>query len=121
LEIFAMGMLALGWLVLLLARLGAYDLHQAGDQLRALARPSASLAPLRSPARGVGNELFDARPEVWPDASAKLGSRLPEHRRDRVGVESGDPRFLDDGDEVDSGLPDHPPEMPGPVVSLTER
>ena len=43
-EILAIGTLALGWLALLLARLEAYDLHQAADQLGALGNWSGPIA-----------------------------------------------------------------------------
>jgi hypothetical protein len=77
----------------------------------ALSAVRAAPPPRTSPASGsLGKELFDARPELGPDAVGQLDVPLAEHQGDSARVEPGDARFLDHRREVDAGLTDHSPE-----------
>src|SRR4030095_5732623 len=72
---------------------------------------SGPTAPRRYFAGGsFGEELFDARPQLGPDAVGQLDVPLAEHHGDSARVEPGDPRFLDHCREVNAGLTDHSPE-----------
>jgi hypothetical protein len=73
-------------------------------------RSGPTLSPRSFPAGSLGQEFFDARPQLGPDAIGQLDAPPAEHHGDSARVEARDPRFLDYRREVDAGFADHSPE-----------